>query len=102
MDVQVNGNVIRVTLSERNIKTLLLKLQTKPSERSIVRRVEGGQTLFLTVESDAEHYKNREAGPAYEEALVYKQLVDALKKAEGIFNKARGGMKDFAPADNDL
>lgn len=66
MNVRIDRyGTIHVTLSRRNLQTLLLKLDVDRSERTIVRRCEDGDELhYLSVkaEEDDEHYGEREPG----------------------------------------
>jgi len=56
-------HVIFVTLSERNLRTLLYKLTVPGSERTIVTTTEGGKTLYVKAECDSDHYLDHEPGP---------------------------------------
>lgn len=53
---------IHVTLSRRNLQTLLLKLDVEESRKTIVRVTEDGHYLSVHAEEDAAHYAEREAG----------------------------------------
>ena len=55
---------VRVTLSRRNLLTLLAKLDGYPTNSActIFRECEGGETLHVTAEEDAVHYAEREPG----------------------------------------
>jgi len=70
MKLEKNGNHTVVTLSERNLKTLLTKLQWPESARTIGSNdvyVDGkmvwGETFDVVAESDEQHYGNRPAPP---------------------------------------
>jgi hypothetical protein len=53
---------VRVTLSRRNLRTLLLKLADPDSKRTISRDVEPGLRLEVHAESDEVHYAERPPG----------------------------------------
>lgn len=63
-----------VILSERNLRTLLEKLDEPMSQRTLVRRTESGVTLWVIAEKDEEHYKARTPGKVHprEEAKLRK------------------------------
>lgn len=63
MKLEVKGDLVRVTLSKRNLLTLLTKLDHDWSAKSIYLDAEkpGGKKLLLVAESDDEHYANRAA-----------------------------------------
>jgi hypothetical protein len=63
MKLTLDGPVARVTLSRRNLLTLLNKLSDPESKRTLVKK--GESTLLLvTAEEDDLHYKDRpEGGP---------------------------------------
>lgn len=52
-----------VTLSRRNLRTLLLKIADPDSRATISRDVESGFRLVLVGESDETHYAQRSPGP---------------------------------------
>jgi hypothetical protein len=53
-------SVVRVTLSRRNLQTLLLKLD-EPSERTLIRNCDGVM-LYVMGENDEAHYGDRTPG----------------------------------------
>lgn len=53
---------VRVTLSQRNLRTLLLKAADPDSSATIARDVEPGLRLEVHAESDAVHYAERAPG----------------------------------------
>jgi len=55
---------VRVTVSRRNLRTLLAKLDEPTSQRTLVRRTED-HFLFITAEDDDVHYSGREAGEVH-------------------------------------
>lgn len=63
------GGRIRVTLSRRNLVSLLSKLDGHPPDSAvqIEREVDSGWTLIVHGEEDAEHYDDRPdpAGPMH-------------------------------------
>lgn len=69
-------SVVEITLSERNLRSLLVKLGGHPTESActIVRQAEaGGPTLIVHAEADDVHYTDRPPGPMHpdtEDALV--------------------------------
>lgn len=65
MNVKINGAAAYVTLSRRNLLTLLAKLDGNPSlsERTIHRVNEDGDVLQVTAEEDDIHYGKRRPGP---------------------------------------
>jgi hypothetical protein len=61
MKLTLDGPVARVTLSRRNLLTLLNKLSDPESKRTLVKK--GESTLLLvTAEEDDLHYKDRPEG----------------------------------------
>jgi hypothetical protein len=69
----LNPNFAEITLSRRNLLSLLHKLDMPGSHRTL-EKVERGKAAVLVVhaEDDAEHYGDRPAGPMHEltEAFV--------------------------------
>jgi hypothetical protein len=61
----LEAGVLEVTLSKRNLQTLLLKLDVPGSERTLVRTVDSGMNLRVTAEHDDVHYRDREPGPVH-------------------------------------
>ncbi len=59
--------LVEVTLSRRNLRALLAKLDGAPdsSERAIALREENGSFLVVRAEEDAAHYAGREPGPMH-------------------------------------
>ena len=57
-----SGDFVYITLSERNVKQLL-QAHERGYAAGLVRRTEDGTRLYVRIESDTEHYKDREAGP---------------------------------------
>lgn len=57
--------IMRVVLSERNVRTLVAKLEGHPPDSActIVKET-GAGLLIVKVEPDAEHYADRPEGPA--------------------------------------
>lgn len=69
---KVGHRTIVVTLSERNLRALLLKVDDPHSHRTLVRRTEGDLMLWVTAEKDEDHYVDRQPGrmhPRTEEGL---------------------------------
>ena len=62
---------VTVTLSRRNLLTLLSKLDQRDSRRMITRRCEDGTQLYVRVEPDEEHYTEREPGPMSPESETF-------------------------------
>jgi len=62
MNATGHGNAISVTLSERNLRTLLAKLDEPRSYRTLMRRTESGILLWVTAERDKQHYEERIPG----------------------------------------
>lgn len=58
-------NVTYVTLSRRNLQTLLNKLDDPESKRTLVKDGDGSR-LVVTAEEDDVHYKDRPEGGAGE------------------------------------
>ena len=59
---------VYITLSERNLKQLQKALDMGFAS-GLVRRCEDNTLLHVRAESDAEHYKDRPAGPGMEQKL---------------------------------
>lgn len=55
---------VKISLSERNLRTLLAKLDEPESARTLYRRTFEG-LLIVTAEKDEEHYKDREPGEVH-------------------------------------
>lgn len=54
-------NIVYLTLSRRNLKTLLLKLDEPDSQRTLVRHQgDGKPSLVIHAEDDEAHYTNRD------------------------------------------
>ena len=51
-----NGNLIIVSLSKKNLLTLLSKLGREDSSRTLVKDMKDGVRLFVVAEPDEEHY----------------------------------------------
>lgn len=66
MNVTLSPGLVRVTLSRRNLKSLLAKLD-KPSMRTLCRRCENGVGLIVVAEDDDRHYLDRDPGPTVED-----------------------------------
>lgn len=62
MNVEINGETVAVTLSERNLRALLDKLTWEESERTIFRDCENGMRLVVVAEPNEVHYANRPPG----------------------------------------
>jgi hypothetical protein len=73
MRLELHGSVVRVTLSERNLRALLAKLKGHPpgSACTITYDTGEGPTLVVSAEPDAIHYAHPErdvpgvAGPMH-------------------------------------
>lgn len=68
MDIKVTGENIYVVLSERNVRQLL-EAHNKGYSAGLCRRTESDHNLYIRVESDTEHYKDRPAGPGLDRKL---------------------------------
>ena len=64
----LTGREVRITLSKRNLETLLAKLEREDSERTLFTNGHNG-LLVVVAEDDATHYANREPGLVYEDLL---------------------------------
>lgn len=62
MVVVDRGEIVTVTLSRRNLVTLLNKLDRPDSLRTLYRDTDDGM-LIVKAETDDEHYQDREPGP---------------------------------------
>src|ERR1019366_2640292 len=67
MKMQTNVGEIEVTLSRRNLLSLLHKLDWENSKRTIQKRGPGGMLLTVVAEDDKEHYGDGEAGTMHDE-----------------------------------
>lgn len=63
MNINLGQSTANVTLSERNLRDLLRAFERNPHTASIKRLCEDGTTVYVTVESDDEHYRGRKPGP---------------------------------------
>jgi hypothetical protein len=71
-----------VTLSKRNLLTLLHKLVMPGSERTLLKPGPNGSTL-VSVVTDEEAYRNREPGRMHPETEMFiREATSALKIAE--------------------
>ena len=62
MNVTIDAaGVIRVTLSRRNLRTLLLKLDEPESAKTIMKHTDAG-LVFVRAEDDEGHYDGRRPG----------------------------------------
>lgn len=77
MNVKIDGATARVTLSRRNLLTLLAKLDGHPGEskRTIYRTNDEGETLVVTAEEDDAHYGARGYGPGAMHPETEKEIV---------------------------
>lgn len=76
MNVEVKGDWVEVTLSRRNLRTLLLKLD-QPSSQKTLFKLCGDKALMLKAEEDDIHYKDEAPGEMHprEEAQLKKKEV---------------------------
>lgn len=63
MNINNGQGTAHVTLSERTLRDLLRAYERSPYAASLRRTCEDGTTLYVTVESDEQHYANRQPGP---------------------------------------
>lgn len=63
------GENVYVVLSVRNVQQLL-EAYDRGYTAGIVRTVAGQGRLHVRVESDADHYQNREPGPGLEKVIL--------------------------------
>lgn len=66
MNVETSGQIVRVTLSRRNLEHLLQMLDHNVGSPSLKRRVENDTYLYVVAEENESHYLGREAGPGAE------------------------------------
>lgn len=59
MDIKISGNIIDVSLSERNLRRLLRELEDGGNLPQ-VRRTEGEYLLTVWPETDEKHYARRD------------------------------------------
>ena len=78
MNLKIDGTTAYVTLSRRNLKTLLAKLDEHPSEsgRTINRYNDEGNLLVVTAEEDHIHYRKRGYGPG----LMHPDTESAIRE----------------------
>lgn len=67
MNAEVNGSYVTVTLSRRNLRSLLHKLDRNEGEgveaiRTLMRVTENDLILVVIAEEDADHYGERPPG----------------------------------------
>jgi hypothetical protein len=72
--VQVSDTLVHISLSRRNVETLLKMVDGNVGEPTLNRTVEGGVALVVTVQSDEDHYAGRPEhhkipGPSVEKIL---------------------------------
>lgn len=62
----INEYVVKVTLSKRNLESLLSKVD-RPESTKMLHRIHGLDRvhLYVAVEDDATHYADREPGPVH-------------------------------------
>lgn len=65
MRLNIIGDLVVVTLSERNLRSLLAKLEGHPpnSHKTITSQFEDGLQLIVHAETDEEHYEGRPFAP---------------------------------------
>ena len=64
MKLEIIGSVTYVTLSRRNLKTLLAKLDGFPPDSvCTISKDEGDHYLYVIAEEDDVHYNRPEGGP---------------------------------------
>ena len=64
MKLEMFDNGARVTLSKRNLQTLLNKLEREDSHRTLFRITEAGN-LVVVAEPDEKHYADRKPGAVH-------------------------------------
>ena len=72
MKIEIGDYATVITLSRRNLKTLLLKLDEPDSFKSIFRDTAEGGRFYIKAEDDEVHYEDRTPGimhPREEERL---------------------------------
>lgn len=62
MRMRIDGSVVTVALSRRNLLVLLAKLDDPLSLRTLIKREDDG-LLTVTAEEDQVHYNRPEGGP---------------------------------------
>lgn len=78
MEMVSNDEAVVVYLSERNLKSLLSKLEHEWSKRTIFKsETQDGRTLVVIAEPDEEHYNGRAPGPMHPQ--TEEDIKDALR-----------------------
>ncbi len=88
MNATINGDVVLVTLSRTNLRTLLHKLDNPSSFRTLCRSCENGVDLIVHAEEDENHYRDRKRGvmsPETEKALERAQADGARAEHERMY-----------------
>lgn len=63
-----SGNIVEIVLSERNVEHLM-EAYKRGYAMGLRRLTEDGTSLHIRVESNEDHYKDREAGPGLEPVI---------------------------------
>ena len=76
----LSGGSVKVTLSRRNLLTLLAKLDEPTSMRTLYRKFHDSSSfLVVQAEEDEEHYKDRTPGPVSE---ITEAVIEKLKRIQ--------------------
>lgn len=79
MNVEVKGELIKVTMSRRNLQTLLFKLDEPSSKRTLLKQVDGGM-LVVQAEEDADHYGYKHPGVVHPREEAKLNVVNWKKR----------------------
>jgi hypothetical protein len=75
---EVSRTHTTIVLSERNLLSLLVKLQDPLSARSLRIEDESGDSVLVKAEPDEEHYAERSPGPIWP---AHQAVLDRIRNA---------------------
>lgn len=75
--ISVNGRYVEVSVSRRNLLTLLYKLDKDPTSRCTLEITGDAGFLSVKAEKDEVHYKDREPGRMHPDIETYMRQFDA-------------------------
>ena len=76
MNLKTSDRLVIVTLSKRNVLSLLHKLEMEGSKRTLTRECDDGK-LVVKVEPNAEHYGTRQPGVMHPKTEEFVRLREA-------------------------
>lgn len=94
MRLETSEGIVRVTLSERNLRSLLAKLEGSPRDSArTLTYATAGPLLVVSAETDDVHYAHPERDVPYPGAM-HPDTERALQMREGNGTEVRHGRRD--------